>query len=54
MKIIYIILKSINPKNVFGVNQKSDLSLQKGKLYADETNSLLADMYAAENENIFI
>jgi hypothetical protein len=56
MKIIYRILKSINPKNIFGIvqNQKSSFSLKKGKLYSDETNSLLAHMYSAENENLFI
>ncbi|WP_163408908.1 hypothetical protein [Flavobacterium ajazii] len=56
MKTIYKILKSINPKNVFGIvqNQKSNFSLQKGKLYSDERHSLLALMYSAENENLFI
>lgn len=56
MKIIYRILKSINPKNIFGIiqNQKPNFSLQKGKLYSNETNSLLAHMYSAENENLFI
>ncbi|WP_163397966.1 hypothetical protein [Flavobacterium fluviatile] len=56
MKIIYRILRSINRKNIFGrvQNQKSNLSLQKGKLYSNEANSLLAHMYSAENENLFI
>ncbi|MCI9846654.1 hypothetical protein [Flavobacterium pectinovorum] len=56
MKTIYKILKAINPKTFFALiqNQKSNLSLQKGKLYADEKNSLLAYMYSAENENLFI
>lgn len=56
MKIVYKILNIINPKNIFGLiqNQKSNFSLQKGKLYSDETNSLLAHMYSAENENLFI
>jgi len=56
MKTIYRILNTINPKNIFGLiqNQKSNLSLQKGKLYAVETNSLLAHMYSAENETLFI
>ena len=56
MKTIYKILSAINPKNVFGFvqNQKSNFSLQKGKLYSNEANSLLAHMYSAENENLFI
>jgi len=56
MKIIYRILKSINPKNVFGLiqNQKSNFSLQECKLYSNEANSLLAHMYSAENDNLFI
>lgn len=56
MKIIYRILKSINPKNIFETiqNQKPDFSLQKGRLYSEETNSLLTHMYSAENENLFI
>jgi hypothetical protein len=56
MKIIYRILKLIRPKNIFGLiqKQKSNFSLQKGKLYSDGTNSLLAHMYSAENENLFI
>jgi hypothetical protein len=56
MKTIYKILKSINPKNIFGIiqNQKTNFSLQKGKLYSDGTNSLLAHMYSAENGNLFI
>ncbi|WP_417942687.1 hypothetical protein [Flavobacterium sp. RS13.1] len=56
MKIIYKILKSINPKSVFGLiqNQKSNFSSQKGKFYSSEANSLLAHMYSAENENLFI
>lgn len=56
MKTLYRILKAINPKNIFGSvqNQKTNLNLQKGKLYSTETNSLLAHMYSAENENLFI
>jgi hypothetical protein len=56
MKTLYRILKSINLKNTFGLirNQKSNFSLQKGKLYSNEANSLLAHMYSAENENLFI
>ena len=56
MKTIYRILNIINPKNIFGLiqNQKSNFSLQKGKLYSEETNSLLAHMYSAENGNLFI
>ncbi|MDR7208211.1 hypothetical protein [Flavobacterium piscis] len=56
MKIVYKILKTISLKNIFGViqNQKSNLNLQKGKLYSDETNSLLTHMYSAENDNLFI
>ncbi len=56
MKIIYRILRSIKPKNILGIvqNQKSNFSLQKGKLYSDGTHSLLAHMYSAENENLFI
>jgi hypothetical protein len=56
MKTLYIILKIIKKKNIFGTiqNQKTNLNLQKGKLYSTETNSLLAHMYSAENENLFI
>lgn len=56
MKTLYRILKTINPKNIFGIiqTQKSNLNLQKGKLYSTETNSLLAHMYSAENDNLFI
>lgn len=56
MKTLYRILKTINPKKYFGLNQnpKSGFNFQKGKLYSDETNSLLAHMYSAENENLFI
>ena len=54
MKILYRILKSISPKNTLIRNQKSNFSLQKGKLYSNEANSLLAHMYSAENENLFI
>lgn len=56
MKIIYRILRSIKLKNILGIvqNQKSNFSLQKGNLYSNEANSLLAHMYSAENENLFI
>lgn len=56
MKTLYRILKIIKNKNIFGAiqNQKTNLNLQKGKLYSTETNSLLAHMYSAENENLFI
>jgi hypothetical protein len=56
MKKLYKILKTINPKNIFGIiqNQKTNFNLQKGKLYSDETNPLLAHMYSVENENLFI
>lgn len=56
MKTLHKILKAISPKNIFGLiqNQKTNFNLQKGKLYAVEANSLLAHMYSAENENLFI
>lgn len=56
MKTLYRILKTINSKNTFGIiqTQKSNLNLHKGKLYSTETNSLLAHMYSAENNNLFI
>ena len=56
MKTLYKILKTINPKKYFGLtqNQKSNLNLQKEKLYSIETNPLLAHMYSAENNILFI
>nr|WP_294925315.1 hypothetical protein [uncultured Flavobacterium sp.] len=56
MKTLHRILKIIKTKNIFGTiqTQKTNLNLQKGKLYSTETNSLLAHMYSAENENLFI
>jgi hypothetical protein len=55
MKIVYKILNIINPKNIFGSikNQKKNFNLKRGELHS-ETNSLLAHMYSAENDNLFI
>ena len=55
MKTIYKILKTFNPKNIFGLiqNQKSNFNLKRGELHS-ESNSLLAHMYSAENDNLFI
>ena len=56
MKTLYRILNTINKKKYFGLtqDQKSNLNIQKGKLYSDETNPLLSHMYSAENDILFI
>jgi hypothetical protein len=56
MKTLYRILKIITPKSIVGLiqNQKEKLNILKGELHADETNSLLAQMYSAEIDNLFI
>jgi len=55
MKTIYRILKTIFPKNIFGIihSQKTNFNLKRGELHS-EANSLLAHMYSAENDNLFI
>lgn len=56
MKTLYKIIRTIASKSTNSLfqNQKLKLNILKGELSADEINSLLSQMYSAENENLFI
>jgi hypothetical protein len=55
--LLYILLKISALKSIAGFAQqkpKEKLTVIIGKLHSDEANSLLVQMYAPENENLFI
>lgn len=56
MKTLYRILRKFAPKNSISSiqNQKIKQNILKSRLHADKTISLLSQMYAAENGNLFI
>ena len=56
MKTLYRIIRTIVSKSTNSLfqNQKVKLNILKGGLNTEELNSLLSQMYSAENENLFI
>ncbi|MEP7094917.1 MAG: hypothetical protein ABI793_12740 [Flavobacterium sp.] len=56
MKTLYKIIRTIASKNTNSLfqNQKGKPNMLKGRLNTEELNSLLSQMYSAENENLFI
>jgi hypothetical protein len=56
MKTLYKIIRTIASKSTSSLfqNQKVKLNRLKGGLNTEELNSLLSQMYSAENENLFI
>lgn len=56
MKTLYKFFKSLVSKSKIGLLQdtQTKLDLLEGKLYVDESESLLSQMYTAENETLFI
>ncbi|MEO8237453.1 MAG: hypothetical protein ABI576_05040 [Flavobacterium sp.] len=56
MKTLYKIIRTIASKSTNSLfqNQKGKPNMLKGGLNTEELNSLLSQMYSAENENLFI
>lgn len=52
MKTVYKIINKI-AFNLFQ-KQEAELNLLKGKIYSDGSESLLSQLYAADNETLFI